>query len=145
MCLVTQSCPTLFDPGDCSPPGSSVHEDSPGKNTRVGCHALLQGIFPTQGLNPGLPHLRQSLCHLSHKVWGTIIQPYTFVLSLLLFLPPSIIFINSFLSLPFVCSLSSFSFFFSPPFLFELPYQSPSLLPSLPSFESDKAKETGRG
>ena len=34
----------------------SVHGDSPGKNTRVGCHALLQGIFPTQGLNPRLPH-----------------------------------------------------------------------------------------
>ena len=32
------------------PPGSSVHGDSPGKNTGVGCHALLQGIFPTQGL-----------------------------------------------------------------------------------------------
>ena len=37
----------------CSLPGSSVHGDSPGKNTRVGCHALLQGIFPTQGSNPG--------------------------------------------------------------------------------------------
>ena len=47
--LVTRSCPTLCDPTDCSPPGSSVHGDSPGKNTRVGCHALLQGIFPTQG------------------------------------------------------------------------------------------------
>ena len=34
---------------DCSPPGSSVHGDSPGKNTGVGCHVLLQGIFPTQG------------------------------------------------------------------------------------------------
>ena len=34
---------------DCSPPGSSVLGDSPGKNTGVGCHALLQGIFPTQG------------------------------------------------------------------------------------------------
>ena len=44
-----QSCPTLCDPMDCSPPGSSVH--SPGKNTGVGCHALLQRIFPTQGLN----------------------------------------------------------------------------------------------
>ena len=33
---------------DCSPPGSSVHGDSPGENTGVGCHALLQGIFPTQ-------------------------------------------------------------------------------------------------
>jgi len=41
---------------DCSPPGSSVHGDSPGKNTGVGCHALLQGIFPTQGWNPGLLH-----------------------------------------------------------------------------------------
>ena len=36
---------------DCNLPGSSVHGDSPGKNTGVGCHALLQGIFPTQGLN----------------------------------------------------------------------------------------------
>ena len=44
---VAQSCPTLCDPMDCSPPGSSVHGDSPGKNTEVGFHALLQGIFPT--------------------------------------------------------------------------------------------------
>ena len=49
------SCVRLFwDPVDCSPPGSSVHGDSPGKNTGVGCHALLQGIFPTQGSNPPL-------------------------------------------------------------------------------------------
>ena len=33
---------------DCNPPGSSVHREAPGKNTGVGCHALLQGIFPTQ-------------------------------------------------------------------------------------------------
>ena len=59
--LVTQLCLTLCDPMDYSPPGSSVHGDSPGKNTGVGCHALLQGIFPTQGLNPGLPHCRQNL------------------------------------------------------------------------------------
>ena len=39
----------------------------PGQNTGVGCHALLQGIFPTQGLNPGLPHCRQILYHLSHQ------------------------------------------------------------------------------
>ena len=50
--LVTQSCPILCDP--LSPPGSTVHGDSPGKNTEVGCHALLQGIFPTQGSIPGL-------------------------------------------------------------------------------------------
>ena len=55
MCLVAHSCLALFDPMDCSPPGSSVHGNSPGKNTGVGCHALLQGIFPTQGWNPGLP------------------------------------------------------------------------------------------
>ena len=38
-----------------------------GKNTGVGCHFLLQGIFPTQGLNPGLLHCRQSLYHLSYQ------------------------------------------------------------------------------
>ena len=40
---------------DCSPPGFSVPGDSPGKNTGVGCHALLQGIFPIQGLNQVFP------------------------------------------------------------------------------------------
>ena len=39
-----QSCPTLCDPTDGSPPGSPRPWDSPGKNTRVGCHFLLQGI-----------------------------------------------------------------------------------------------------
>ena len=39
----------------------------PSKNTGVGCHVLLQGIFPTQGLNPALPHCRQILYHLSHQ------------------------------------------------------------------------------
>ena len=52
---------------DWSPPGSSVHRDSPGKTTGVGCHALLQGIFPTQGWNPGLLHCRRILYHLSHQ------------------------------------------------------------------------------
>ena len=48
-----ESCPTLCDPMDCSPPGFSVHGmNAPGKNTGVGCHSVLQGIFPTQGLNP---------------------------------------------------------------------------------------------
>ena len=67
VCIVTQSCLSLCDPMDCSPPGSSVHGDSPGKNTGVGCHVLLQGIFPPQGLNPGLPHCRWILYHLSHQ------------------------------------------------------------------------------
>ena len=52
---------------DCSPPDPSVYGDSPGKNTRMGCHALLPGIIPTQGSNPGLPHCRQILYQLSHK------------------------------------------------------------------------------
>ena len=38
----------------------------PGKSTGVGCHFLLQGIFPTQGSNPGLPHCRQTLYRLSY-------------------------------------------------------------------------------
>ena len=67
LCLVTQSCPTLCNPMDCSPPGSSVHRDSPSKNTGVGCHALLQGIFPTQESNQGLLHCRQILYQLSYQ------------------------------------------------------------------------------
>ena len=49
--LVAQSCPTLCDIMGYSLPGSSVQGDSSGKNTGVGCHFLLQDIFPTQGLN----------------------------------------------------------------------------------------------
>ena len=63
--LVTQSFLTLQP--DHSPPGSSVHGDSSDKNTRVGCHYLLQGIIPIQGLNTGFPHCRQILYHLSHQ------------------------------------------------------------------------------
>ena len=58
LCLVAQLCLTLYNPMDCSLPGSSVHGDSPGKNTGVGCHSLLQGIFPPQELNRGLLHCR---------------------------------------------------------------------------------------
>ena len=56
---VVQSCLILCNLMDCSPPGSSVM-DSPGKNTRVNYHSLLQGIFPTQGLNLGLLYHRQT-------------------------------------------------------------------------------------
>ena len=41
--------------------------DFPGKNTGVGCHFLLQEIFPTRGWNLGLPHCRQTLYRLSHQ------------------------------------------------------------------------------
>ena len=63
--LAAQSCPTLRQHG--GPPVSSVHGDSSGKSTGVGCHALFQGILPTQGLNPGLPYCRQILSGLSHQ------------------------------------------------------------------------------
>ena len=65
VCLVTQSCPTLWDPMNCSPPGSSLSMGFPDKNTGVSCHALLQGIFPSLGSNPGLQHCR--CYHLSHQ------------------------------------------------------------------------------
>ena len=65
--LATQPRPTVCDPADYSPPGSSVSRDSPGQNTAVGCHALLQRLFPTRGWNPGLPHCRRILSHPSHQ------------------------------------------------------------------------------
>ena len=46
---------------NCSPPDSSVHGIFQARATRVGCHALLQGIVSTQGSNPGVPHCRQIL------------------------------------------------------------------------------------
>ena len=64
LCLVVQSYPSLCNPVDCSPPGSSVPGDSPGKTTREGRHALSQGIFPTQEPNPGLQRCRWILYHL---------------------------------------------------------------------------------
>ena len=58
--LVALSCLTFCDPMACL-------WNSPGKNTGVGCHCLLQGIFPTQGSNLGLLHCRQILYHLSYQ------------------------------------------------------------------------------
>ena len=75
LCLVAQSCLTFCDPMDCSPPGSSVHGDSPGKNTGEGCHALLQEIFPIQGSDSGLQHCRWILYCLSHQ--GSPLMYYT--------------------------------------------------------------------
>ena len=48
----------------------------PGKNTGVGCHFLLQRIFPTQGSDPGLLHCRQMLYHLSHQEVNRILKGY---------------------------------------------------------------------
>ena len=58
LCLVAQSCLTLWDPMDCSPPGSSVHGNSPSKSIGMGCHALLQGFFPNSGIEPRSPTLQ---------------------------------------------------------------------------------------
>ena len=66
LCLVAQLCPTLCDPMDYSPAGCSAHGDSPGKNTAVGCHALLQGTFPIQVSNSHLLHCRWIPYALSH-------------------------------------------------------------------------------
>ena len=55
---IAQSCQTLWDPTDSSPPGSSVHGDSPSKNTGVGCHALLQGNLLNPGIKPRSPKLQ---------------------------------------------------------------------------------------
>ena len=57
---VTQSCPTLCDPMDCGPTGPSVHGILQARTLGWG-NALLQGIFPAQGLNLGFPHCRQIL------------------------------------------------------------------------------------
>ena len=63
--LVTQLCLTLCNPMDCSSPGSSVHGILQARILEW--VTILQGIFPTQGSNLGLPHCRQILYRLSDK------------------------------------------------------------------------------
>ena len=69
VCYVTSIVSTLSDPMDCSPPGFCVYGDSSGKNTGMVCHALLQGIFLTQGSNPCL------LCLLHWQVGPLSLVP----------------------------------------------------------------------
>ena len=109
-CSVTKLCLILCDPMDCSTPGSSVLYYLPevkwkslscvqlfaiplqshglyrpwnslGQNTGVGSLALLQGMFPTQGLNAGFPHCRRILYHMSHKrsprIQGWVAYPFS--------------------------------------------------------------------
>ena len=87
LCLVAQLSPTLCNPMDCNPPGSSVQGDSPGKNTGVGCHALLHGIFPTPGSNPDLPHCRQILYCLGHQGSPRMLERVAYPFSSRSFLP----------------------------------------------------------
>ena len=76
---VVQSCLTLVTPWTVAHQASPSIQDSPGKNTEVGCHFLLQGIFLTQGSNPGLLHCRQTLYPLSHqgRLWWKKLKTWT--------------------------------------------------------------------
>ena len=66
--IVAQLCLTLCNPLDCSLPVSPVHGILQARILDgVHSHSLLQGIFPTQGSNPGLLHCRQILYRLSHQ------------------------------------------------------------------------------
>ena len=78
ICSVSCSvvCLILCDFMDCSLSGSCPW-DSPGKNTGVGCHSLLQGTFLTQGLNPVLLYYRRILYHLSHQGSPSTCNEYT--------------------------------------------------------------------
>ena len=69
-----QSCLTLCDPMDCSPPRLLCPWDSLGKDTGEGCYALLQGIILTQGWNLGFLHFRQIFYHLSCQGSPTLIN-----------------------------------------------------------------------
>ena len=73
VCLVAQSCPTLCNPVDSSPPGSSVH--------RILCARILERVtrpssrdLPNPGIEPGIPHCSWILYHLSHqgspRIWS---------------------------------------------------------------------------
>ena len=74
---VAQPFPTLCDPMDYT----YSPWNSPGQNTGMGSLSLLQGIFPTQGLNPGLPYWRWILYQLSHKGSPRILEWVAFPFS----------------------------------------------------------------
>ena len=86
--LVTQLCLPLCGPTDRSLPVSSVHGDSPGRNTGEGCHAIFQGIFrPRQGSIPSLLHCRwilyqrvarEALVHCKISVYASCLSLHTF-------------------------------------------------------------------
>ena len=65
ICCESESHSVMSD--SLLPYGLQSPWNSPGQNTWVGSQSILQGIFPTQGSNPGLPHCRQILYQLSHK------------------------------------------------------------------------------
>ena len=73
-CLVAKSCSILLQPLGLWPARLFCPRDFPGKNTGVGCHFLLQGIFPTQGLNPCLLQWQADSLPLSHL--GSPLEPF---------------------------------------------------------------------
>ena len=78
---VAQSCLTLCDPSGLQPARLLCPWNSPGQNTGVGSLSLLQGIFPTQGPNPGLLHCRKILYYLSHQGSARILEQVAYPLS----------------------------------------------------------------
>ena len=66
---------------DCSTPVSFLHGDAPGKNTELGCHPLLQGIFPTLGFNLALPCCRQIFYPLSPQGSPRILEWVAYLFS----------------------------------------------------------------
>ena len=109
-CVCAQACPILCNPMDCSLPGSSVHRIFPGKNTGVGCHVLLRGIFSIQELNSRLLHGQADslpLCHLKSPI-SLILYNTVTIASFLLYIftegQPRIIIFNEFFLLIFKIS-----------------------------------------
>ena len=84
--LVAQSCLTLCDPMDCSPPGSSVHKILQARVLEWVAMPSSKGIFPTKGSNPGLPHssFRKAFLSLLAILWNSAFK-WVFSFSPLLF------------------------------------------------------------
>ena len=79
LCLAAQLHRILFDPMDYSLPGSSVHGNSPGKNTEVVCQAFLHGIFPSLGIEPRSP--AQQVESLQSEPPGKPMPPLGFLIN----------------------------------------------------------------
>ena len=116
--VVSLSCVWHFcDPMDCSPPRLLCPWNSPGKNTGVDYHFLLQGIFPTQGSNLHLEHCRQILYH-----WAS---SEALVSTIEMLLNPVFLFIPA--SLTALAQMSCLAFFFSEASCSVFPTSLPSL------------------
>ena len=74
LCLVASVMSGSATPRNCSPPGSSICEDSPGKNTRMGCHCPPPGDLPSPGIEPRSPALQAD--SLPSKPPGKPRNPY---------------------------------------------------------------------